>query len=536
MRRNIIFLIIGSFLCILAAAGASSASESDRYMQNGHFKVVGGSHALLSQWPSMGTLRYYDSVSGLSGHVCGGTMIAPTWMLTAAHCLAIHKESGSLEGCYPDDQGATRCGILEAVLDRDDLSKEVKESVYAIAEIAVHEDFMAAYRKARSLGFSPYEASDSAAMTSGHDIALVRLARPWLGSLARLSLDTRTDPAAYNPDLRVAGFGYFTLPGEARRLRRYVRAGSQTYFAGSDVLLSAKVPLADTNRCLERYRTVHPDATIGLAQICAGTEAGGTDTCQGDSGGPLAAYDLRDEKYQVGVVSWGEGCAEPGWYGIYTRISAHATWLRAHVGELTAVPADFVQTSATRDASSSLSAAAIGQIDDLLEPARGRVTVSIAGGPRVTLHDRYRFEIASAVAGRLIVVDIDAMGKLTQIVPNAYMAQANAADMARIAAGARITVPPADRSWHFDAFQAAPPVGKGRLLVLVVPDKFPLSATVWPADQRERSDGFQEPPASPYLMNLIDQIATTLKAARTAGDSAALAGWGWAALDVEIVP
>jgi len=73
------------------------------------------------------------------------------------------------------------------------------------------------------------------------------------------------------------------------------------------------------------------------AMICAGVDAGGFDSCQGDSGGPLLAYD-GPEIVQVGVTSWGYGCAQAGYPGVYARVSHVADWIQEQICELSEDP------------------------------------------------------------------------------------------------------------------------------------------------------------------------------------------------------
>ena len=62
--------------------------------------------------------------------------------------------------------------------------------------------------------------------------------------------------------------------------------------------------------------------------IMAGYSSGGYDSCQGDSGGPMVVRDVNDTEWlQVGVVSWGYGCAEAGYPGVYARVSYFIDWI-----------------------------------------------------------------------------------------------------------------------------------------------------------------------------------------------------------------
>jgi len=82
-------------------------------------------------------------------------------------------------------------------------------------------------------------------------------------------------------------------------------------------LMKVTVPFVTQETCEAAY-----PGSLTDAMICAGYPEGGKDSCQGDSGGPL----LIGSKL-AGVVSWGEGCARPNKYGVYSKVSAALTWI-----------------------------------------------------------------------------------------------------------------------------------------------------------------------------------------------------------------
>src|SRR5690606_10019215 len=67
---------------------------------------------------------------------------------------------------------------------------------------------------------------------------------------------------------------------------------------------------------------------VDETMIAAGYDGGGKDACQGDSGGPMVVFDHQNEPVQVGVVSWGIGCARPNKFGIYSRVSSGFEWIK----------------------------------------------------------------------------------------------------------------------------------------------------------------------------------------------------------------
>ena len=88
----------------------------------------------------------------------------------------------------------------------------------------------------------------------------------------------------------------------------------------------ANVTLVDDQECANAYSGSYPVDSCGM--VCAADP--GRDSCQGDSGGPLVyAEDNKPTPYQVGIVSWGVGCARPEYPGVYTRISKYIDWIKA---------------------------------------------------------------------------------------------------------------------------------------------------------------------------------------------------------------
>ncbi|MEV5378767.1 serine protease [Streptomyces nondiastaticus] len=144
---------------------------------------------------------------------------------------------------------------------------------------------------------------------SGKDWALIKLARP----VDLPTLKTADTDAYNNGTFTIAGWG-------ADR-----EGGSQQRY-----LLKATVPFVDDTACQQAYGNLIPDE-----EICAGyLDQGGVDTCQGDSGGPMFRKDGAGAWIQVGIVSWGQGCARPQYPGVYTEVSTFAADIRSAAASL----------------------------------------------------------------------------------------------------------------------------------------------------------------------------------------------------------
>jgi hypothetical protein len=252
----------------------------------------------------------------------------------------------------------------------------------------------------------------------------------------------------------------------------------------------------------------------------AGYVQGGMDACQGDSGGPLVAFDRKGCPYQVGVVSWGAGCAKPNAYGVYTRVSAYASWISQHAGSVRAVSQE--EVGAPPASSGELVDRAFSQLDAVLKPAKGRAKVAINGGGKVKAGDAAAFSVMSTIAGRVLLIDINASGEVLQLFPNDFGAAR------RIEPGSSIAVP-GDAGF---VLRVQEPLGRGKLIAVVVPDGFNMEAL----QTVKGTKGFAVEAALPYLQNLIQliRVATGTKGF-TIEPGGAMPGWGLADLDYEVV-
>lgn len=105
----------------------------------------------------------------------------------------------------------------------------------------------------------------------------------------------------------------------------------------SPVLMHVQVPVISNNECMHKYMAIEAfksAAQFGQNVICAGHTFGGKDSCQGDSGGPLM-LPMHDKGkfpfYQIGIVSYGVGCARPFIPGIYTNVVHYSDWIQSNL-------------------------------------------------------------------------------------------------------------------------------------------------------------------------------------------------------------
>jgi len=242
-------------------------------------KIVGGTDAIPYSWPWQvalfkGTLQF-----------CAGTLISPTWIMTAGHCF------------YGDDKDPSKFQVKLGVFNKTD-NNEPGEQVVKLSEIHVNPKF------------------DPNKVT--FDITLLKLkdAVTFTDHISPVCLPAKQDEALPDPGTSTVATGW----GDIRYLGR-----------DSVTLREVSVPLIDLASCKKSY----PNQIYENVQFCAGPEEGGKGVCQGDSGGPLQYQDPASGVWkQLGITSWGAGCATPHRYQVYSKVSAYIDFIQQYVKDL----------------------------------------------------------------------------------------------------------------------------------------------------------------------------------------------------------
>ncbi|XP_043285330.1 trypsin-1-like [Venturia canescens] len=198
---------------------------------------------------------------------CGASIISNEWVLTAGHCTSYPASSTTVRAgtCFKNRGGSTHQATLT-----------IRHENYGSTSKGI-----------------PY-----------NDIALIKVATPfvWDATRAPIELFNHREEAVDGTLTIITGWGAVHEGGSS-----------------SEMLQVVKVPIISKKTCNDAYMGY---GGLPEGQICAAHPQGGYDACQGDSGGPLTIG-----RRLAGIVSWGNGCARPGYPGVYTEVASYRQWI-----------------------------------------------------------------------------------------------------------------------------------------------------------------------------------------------------------------
>lgn len=281
------FFVFGILFCYVAISQAHAQEQATAPSTTDSPAIVGGEEVDPGEYPWQALLINTDDQ-----FACGGTLIAPRWVLTAGHCV----------------YRATIDHVILGVHDRQSRTEPNRQTISVL----------------RTIRHPHYNNR-----TVDHDIALLELSVPamvttWVKPLDDIATSENETLFAAGVDAIVTGWG---TTGEDGPL--------------PSVLHEVSVPIVDHTVCYDVY---NGDVTTNM--LCAGLKDGGKDSCQGDSGGPLIVPSSTDGWTLAGIVSWGNGCARPNFYGVYTKVANYHEWISQQIAQFTPTSTPVIPTAA----------------------------------------------------------------------------------------------------------------------------------------------------------------------------------------------
>lgn len=373
VAMRIAFIRTGLVL-LLALGGAVHAGEIQT-------RVFGGKDAPASEWPWMAAILDKSKADDFQAQFCGGTLIAPNWILSAAHCFQPKEDS---------ENSALTAGDIAVLLDTIELSTTSQSpSRRAVERILIH----------------PGWSRDSATNNSD-DIALLQLQNPATLPTASVIDSARSAalPDSGNDGVEILGWGavapdtstdgdyWFDGTLQQVALDFLPLAQCKNHYNDdslfSDSMICAYEPDAATFEADDEGDTSPDDPNSG--GDTAGEDTFGEDSCAGDSGGPLFVEQTHD--WLAGITSFGAECGDASFPGVYTEALDYVGWLEGQTAAIAPV-ADI-----TGELSASPRYAAIGTTLTIQADLKNNAVANDATNARATL-DPGASAIASDASG-----------------------------------------------------------------------------------------------------------------------------------------
>jgi secreted trypsin-like serine protease len=279
---------------VIFGLGGLAVAEEDTEM------IVGGHQVPDGKFPWQ--VRLYQSIDDVKGF-CGGSIVAPQWILTAGHCAV--ADSDLTENLKPADKIFVGYGST----DRTKTTKIESE------EIIVNPGFL------------------THGLASGDDVALIKLKEPIPDAKPVEYATSDTDTKFVTPGARVTvtGWGAIWDPKDKDIVDLLSKLSPQTDVSEKlnypKKLYEVDIQVMDRGECRSIYEPLQ--LKIADSEICAMKPRSASNSCYGDSGGPLMVKATNPSRYvQIGVVSWGDRCGRAGNPNVFSRVSAFADWIK----------------------------------------------------------------------------------------------------------------------------------------------------------------------------------------------------------------